>query len=136
VASEDFGPFTDEQWWALCSLRVGMPLPLSEACLDSPFVYDRKWGLFYVASGYHVHMMGLLLAFHHGYTDWIDFARSIGVKGGDVISKLADAYLEQIEGTAFKSSMGSHIVAGKRMHLSSGERMAFKGCSIRYLEDN
>ena len=64
----DVRPFTDEQWWSMCDAHMSLPEPLAKADLTRPFVYARRYGVFYVPSGHHQHAMSILLAFRHGHT--------------------------------------------------------------------
>jgi hypothetical protein len=70
----DIRPFTDEQWWSMCDAHMSLPIPLAKADLQQPFVYERRYGVFYVPSGQHQNAMSILLAFHHGLTKGIDVA--------------------------------------------------------------
>lgn len=114
-----------------CDFSVSHPVFLLEADLSRPFVYDRKFGLFYVGSGNHPHIMSMLLAFHNGFDEQygaLDYADSVGLRWS---SETADRYLETIKGTAFKSSVHDTIFAGKRNNLSPSERKFFG--DVKYL---
>lgn len=133
----DISPFTDEQWYAMCNRNMGLPVPLSEADIDRPFVYDRTWGLFYVPMGYHGQVMALLLAFHHGFVCPIEYAESIGRENHyNITDELADAYLLERPGTVMSSSVGTHLQVGRRSHLDAAERRVFREFRICYLEDS
>lgn len=114
--------FSDEQWWAMCSAHMSLPVTLKDADLTKPFVYDRRWGVFYVPFGQHQLAMSILLAFHHGQTDAIDTAEMLGVEysGGS-----ADLWLEKTPGAAFRSSVGKKVQAGPRGNLTAIERRFF-----------
>lgn len=72
----DTSPFTDEQWWAMCDAHMSLPVPLAKADLTKPFVYERRFGLFYVPFGFHHRAMSLLLAFQYDLTRLIFLLRS------------------------------------------------------------
>jgi hypothetical protein len=124
----DSTPFTDLQWWKISDCNMSLPLPLSKADLAKPFLYDRKWGVFQIQSGYHQAGMALLLAFHTGHRDGIDAARAVGGRG---LSDAADFYLENIPGVCFRSSVGQAIYAGRQGSLRPME-LRILG-EVRYL---
>lgn len=126
----DVAPFTDAQWGAMCSVHLGLPEPLARADLSSPFVYDRKWGVFACPDGYHQAAMGLLLAFHHGETDRLAVAARLGL---DVPYGAADHYLANTRGTAFKSSVGVRAVSTWGASSLSVVEKRLLGPAIQYL---
>jgi hypothetical protein len=130
----DFQQLEDEQWWAMCDAHCGRPVPLMapESAQILTWVYWRPHGIFHVPFGYHQQAMALLYAFHHGRLR----ARDMVVER-DLLdcSPLADAFLMEIPGTAFLSSVGRSIIAGRREHLDRIERIRFGYMDIRYLED-
>lgn len=93
---------TDPMWWAMCDFHMDVPRPLAEADLSKPFVYERKWGVFYVPMGCHLAAMSLLLAFQHGSTDGIAVAEKLGLRFSE---GTADYWLEHTAGAAFRSSV-------------------------------
>ncbi len=111
--------FTDKQFWAMCDAHMSRPVPLNDADLSRPFVYQRGYGVFYVPGGCHPAAMSLLLAFNHGYLNAIDLASELNL---EYSSATADRWLEETPGAAFKSSVGKRIQAGK---LSLSELRAF-----------
>lgn len=111
--------FSDEQWWAMCDAHMSLPVPLAEADVTKPFVYDRRWGLFYVPFGQHQFAMSILLAFHQGSTDAIATADALGLSYSD---GSADYWLEKTPGAAFRSSVGKKVQAGPRGNLTVIER--------------
>ncbi len=114
--------FSDRQWWSMCDAHMSLPVPLHTADLTKPFVYDRKWGLFYVPSGLHQQAMGILLAFHHGLLNGNDVAVHLGLPTRDS-HYAADYWLEKTPGAAFRSSVGKKKVqAGPRGNLTAMER--------------
>ncbi len=128
--------FTDEQWNRIGN-ELSMPVPLHTANLDLPFVYDRKWGVFYVSMGYHQIAMATLLTFRAGYADPYEYGRRIlKLEGYSFLNEMADKYLMETEGTCFASSLEPDmIIVGKRGHLNAGEKMALRNYPLRYIED-
>ncbi len=132
----DISPFTQDQWCQMVSSQMSMPVPLYEADLDKPFVYDRKWGVFYVTCGYHWMAMGTLLAFRNGYDDPFDYGRFLGLSGYNSLHELADKWILETEGTCFASSMDEEtITVGKRGNLNAAEKLAMRNYPFRYVED-
>jgi hypothetical protein len=117
--------FNDRQFYAMCDCCMSLPVKLCEADLLNPFVYDRRYGLFYVPSGYHRTAMSLLLAFRHNLNAGIQVAKKLNIKYSD---ETADYYLENIKGTAFKSSVGKSILIGSLKNLNKFEISTFDGC--------
>lgn len=124
----DISPFTDAQWWAMCSFDMSLPQQLAEADLTKPFVYQRGLGVFHVPAGRHQAAMSLLLAFQNGLTSGIDVARRLGL---DFSDGTADHWLEHTVGAAFRSSVGASVQAGRPGSLSSSERRYFG--DVQYL---
>lgn len=127
----DISPFTQEQWWQLCNCNCDLPIPLEKADLTKPFVYHRKYGLFYVPSGSHNLTMATFLAFDHGFDKPLEVCTSLGIKLG--ISHCSDYWLEHTQGAAFKSSVSPKVQAGKRKHLNQKEKDYFG--NISYIFD-
>ena len=95
------------------------PYRLKDIDISHPFVYDRKYGAFYVPFGKHPSAMSQLLAFHHDQRDGIDVGFLLDL---DYSSETADAWLRDIPGTAYKSAVNkAKITAGKPGNLSAGE---------------
>lgn len=114
----DIAPFTDEQWYRMCDSGLHLPVPLGKADLTKPFVYDRKWGVFYVPGGLHRAAMSCLLAFQMDKTDVVSALRLVGCTDQ---TEGADFYLENTPGTAFRSSVGRGIYAIRPGSLSALE---------------
>jgi len=112
-------PFTEGQFWKLCDAQMDLPVPLAVADLTKPFVYTRKYGVFYVSSGYHQMAMSLLLAFDHGSLNPIYAAEALGLS---FPFKSADHWLRTTPGTAFRSSVGKKGVHAHRGSLTAIER--------------
>lgn len=121
---------TEEQRWKMVDACMGDPMPLVKFSADL-WVYDRKWGIFRVPSGFHNAAMATLAAFHQGKLNYIELIQGWREGSQDV----AERYLMETPGTCYKSSVSPTIIAGKREHLNSAERMAFRQYQIRYLED-
>ena len=131
-------PFNEEQWWKMCDLEIGRPQPLHTAKIDDfDWVYYRPWGVMAVGFGQHVSARALLYSFHHGYNSWFDLARARGSLGRRALDDFAEAFLLEIPGTAFLSSVADFIWAGKRENIDSRERTVFRrhGFDVCYLED-
>jgi hypothetical protein len=126
----DTAPFTDEQWYAMCSAHMSMPVPLARADLTKLFVYDRAWGVFYVPFGCHPAAMSVLLAFHHKSTNVIEVAEKLGL---DYSAGTADEWIEVIHGAAFRSSAGRGIQASTARSLNAIERRIFAPYGLQYL---
>lgn len=122
MALELPGNISDEMWWAMCDAHMGLPVPLAEADLSRPFVYERRWGVFYVPGGYHPSAMSLLLAFQHGLCCGIDVGEKLKVSCS---SGTADYWLEHTPGAAFRSSVGRCVSVGSLKGLTIQERRLF-----------
>lgn len=122
---------TQQETLQYCEFSVSGPLLLEVADVSRPFVYDRKFGLFYVGSGNHPHIMSMLLGFHNGYDGQyggMEYAESVGLQWS---AETADKYLETVRGTAFKSSVRPFVYAGKYKNLNEFELDMFG--SVQYL---
>lgn len=128
----DVSPFTDAQWYKMCSLDMSLPVPLHHAAVSKPFVYDRKWGVFYVPNGHHQSAMALLLAFRNGFDDITKYRQALGLSTCYLTVEMADQYLT-LEGTAFRSSQGSSVMAFNPQLLNHTERRLLG--SITYLSN-
>ena len=127
----DVRPFTDEQWWSMCDAHMSLPEPLAIADLSRPFVYDRRYGVFYVPSGHHQHAMSILLAFRHGHTKGLAVAEHLGLAFSH---GTADEWLRTTPGACFLSSVGKNVLAGNRESLSVLERRII-GRGVSYAFD-
>lgn len=112
-------PLTQNQFWHSCDCNMSHPVALAKADLTKPFVYDRKYGLFYVPSGYHYLAMAQLLAFHHDLKRPYDVMKKFNLRE---TSDCADYWLEHCEGVAFRSSVSKRIKSGKPSSLNAIER--------------
>lgn len=119
-------PFTDRQWWRMCGLDMSRPVPLAQAEPAKPFVYDRKWGLFYVPSGKHSSAASLLLSWHHGLNSGIDVSEKLKVKYS---SGTFEHWLCTIPGTAFLSSVGKSVYCGEPGNLTVIEKRLLRKLS-------
>lgn len=92
------------------------PVRLQDADLSRPFVYDRRYGVFYVGTAKHAFVMATIYAWDRGYTDYFDMP-IVGT-----VTDIADDYLIKTVGTAFRSSLSTkRIVAGKPTNLNDTE---------------
>jgi hypothetical protein len=113
---------TDAMWYQMCSCEMSAPVPLEDADLSKPFLYQRAFGVSYVASGYHQVAMSLLLAFNHNLLSGMEVARVLGI---DFPDATADYWLENTPGAAFLSSVGNKINIASFRKLSPLERWLF-----------
>lgn len=116
-----FPELTNIQWNCYCECMCD-PIPLSKADLRTPFVYERQYGVFYVASGKHPTAMSFLLALQHGCEDGIDVAEKLNI---EYSSGTADYWLEHTPGAAFLSSVSSQINVATGIGLTVQERRLF-----------
>lgn len=94
------------------------PIELGQADIEKPFVYDRRYGFFYVPAGMHQQAMSLLLAFHHGLHSSVEVAKALKLRSSH---ETADHWLEHVAGTAFRSSQSKKVMAGRRGNLNALE---------------
>lgn len=130
---------TDEMNWAMVDCYVSDPVPLNEADLSKPFVYDREWGIFYVPSGYHQSVQCMLLAWRKGYPSIIDLlindpdleaeVKEKTYSSAGKYSYLADKFLE-LQGTAMKSSIGDKLQVYSLKNLNFNEKAKFQHFEI------
>lgn len=113
---------TNEMWWKMCDFNMSRPIPLAEADLSKPFIYERSWGVSYVPGGYHQGAMSLLLAFQHGLKNGIAVSEKLNLRFS---SGTADHWLEHSPGAAFLSSVGKKIQVGNIKGLTIQERRTF-----------
>ncbi|WP_338924516.1 hypothetical protein V0M98_33415 (plasmid) [Pseudomonas silesiensis] len=114
---------TREMWWKMCDVHLSRPIPLYEADLSRPFIYERAWGVSYVPCGFHQGAMTLLLAFQHDLKCGIDVANKLNL---EFSSGTADHWLEHSPGAAFLSSVGKTIQVGNPKGLTIMERRKFR----------
>lgn len=113
---------SDEMFWQLAECCASLPVTLVEADLSRPFVYERRWGVFYVPMGYHQHVMSTLLAFQHGLTRACAVAEKLKL---ELSAGTADYWLEHTPGAAMRSSVGKQILVARRQGLTIQERRLF-----------
>lgn len=124
---------TDQQWWKMCSAQLSMPIPLGEADLNKPFIYDREYGFMYCPFGYHQTAMALLLAFAHGCKDGIEVCEKLGL---EYPIEAADMWLETRPGATYKSSQSSKIRAGHKGCLNIIEKKFFRDVEYQFTDQN
>ncbi|WP_077594131.1 hypothetical protein [Polaromonas sp. A23] len=110
---------TSQQLETLKEAGASEPKPFHLADLSRPFVYDRAFGVFYCVPGHHRCTMSLLLAYAKGYESGIDAAEDLDL---DFPDETADRWLEEVQGTAFRSSVGHRVQVGKRANLTLIEK--------------
>lgn len=114
----------DKIWWALCDAGLSMPVPLIEADLSQPFVYYRKYGIFYVPPQKHPFALAFLLALEEGVTNYLNIDHTkLGISDFrkiDVYS-YSDYFLENYVGTCYMSSVNNKIRVGKKGNLNERE---------------
>lgn len=125
--------FSDKHWQEMCNVGMEEPVPLHEADLSQPFVYSRVFGVFYVEFGRHQLAMSTLLAWQHGFLKAYEVADTLNLSYFD---KTADYWLSNVPGTAFKSSVGSSIMAGKRGNLNSYELRWLKNVTYLFKDED
>lgn len=116
--SEVFVP-SEAQWWAMCDANMSEFYPLAKADIARPFVYQRGKGVSYVPFGQHRTAMSLLLAFHEGCARGLDVAQKLDLQYS---CGTADFWLEEVLGTAFRSSVGKKVIAWNPQNLTAIER--------------
>jgi hypothetical protein len=121
---------TNSKWDAMCNANMEEPIPLEQADLTKPFVYDRRYGVFPVPRGSHQIAMSLLLAWEHGLKNGVLVAEKLKLSYSH---GTADHFLKHTEGTAFLSSVGKSICAGSKANLNEKEKDYFG--RITYLFD-
>lgn len=122
VFTQPFPTLEGVRWSQFCDLGLSDPIPLRQADLAKPFVYERRFGLFYVPGGYHPGAMSFLLALQHDCDKGIQVAEKLGLKH---TSGTADHWLQHTPGAAFRSSVGRCIQVGSAKGLSVLERRQF-----------
>lgn len=118
----DTRPFTDEQWFKMCDLDMSMPVPLANADLTKPFVYDRAFGVFSAPSN-HQFIMSLLLAWQHSCPSGLLVGAKLGLS---FPWETADTWLLNTPGAAFLSSVSSQISVATGKGLTPEERRLFR----------
>lgn len=131
AATEKFPELTEHQWNKFIDFGMSDPIQLGEADLTIPFVYERRYGVFYVPGGMHQSAMSFLLAMQHGCKDGIEVAQKLQL---NYSCGTADYWLEKTPGAAFRSSVGKKIQVGSGRCLTIQERRLFADfdCVFRY----
>jgi len=117
---------TETMFWKMCDFGMSHPVPLKEADLYQSFIYERRFGVFYVSPGCHQGAMSLLLAWQHECTSGIHVAEKLGLVFS---SGTADHWLEHTDGAAFRSSVGKTIQIASFKKLTILERRLFAEAS-------
>lgn len=119
---KNFANLNQHQWNQFCDFCMSEPIPLAQADLSRPFVYERQYGVFYVPWNYHPSVMSFLLAMQFGCEDGIDVAEKLKL---NYSSGTADYWLENTPGAAFRSSVGKNIQVATGKGLTIQERRLF-----------
>lgn len=106
----------------MCAVGLELPRPLAEADLSRPFVYERRFGVFYVPGGQHSGAMSYLLALQHDCKDGVQVAEKLKLTYS---SGTAEYWLEHTPGAAFKSSVGTRVQVATGRGLTAQERRLF-----------
>ena len=117
-----FPELTNRQWNQFCDFGMSDPIGLQHADLTKPFVYERRFGVFYVPGGMHQSAMSFLLALQYHRETGVDVAEQLKLQYS---SGTADHWLEHTPGAAFKSSVGKRIQIATRTNLTFQERKLF-----------
>lgn len=110
---------TDRKWNAMCDVNMSEPIPLEQADVSKPFIYDRKYGVFPVPNGSHQVAMSLLLAWQYDLKNGVLVAEKLKLSYSH---GTADYYLKNTQGTAFLSSVGKNVCAGHKNNLTENEK--------------
>ena len=121
--SHDIQQTTSAARWRQFLPDAAEPILIHQADLLRPFVYWRRIGVVYVPAGCHQVVMASMNS-------------RLDEPGGHelTVGELADEWLEHTEGAAFRSSVGSSIMAGARGNLNATERRLFERMGdLRYM---
>jgi hypothetical protein len=111
--------FTAEQQALLRDSGVPCnPEPFLDVDFGRPFVYDPKWGVFYVPAGGHPRAMAALACLHLGFPDILSAEQHLGLQ--DCWCGLADYWLEHYHG-CYRSSVSEEITVWDRDSLEEWE---------------
>lgn len=123
-----FPELNQRQWNQFCDAHMSDPVPLQEADLTKPFVYDRKYGVFYVPGGYHQLAMSFLLALDNDCDSGIEVGEKLNL---DFSDETSDYWLKHTPGAAFRSSAGwdKKINVATMKGLTFLERRLFQDCN-------
>jgi len=94
---------SDKIWWRLCDFNASKPIPLNEADITKPFIYCRRYGLFYVGFGNHQLFMSWLYSVDQV---GLDAAGDYQYDGDYDFYDLADKFLVEYDGACMQSSVG------------------------------
>jgi len=130
---------TEEKQSKIMDYGMSRPIPLEDANLKRSFLYDRVFGFFYIDSGNHQLAMALLYSWHQGFNDVYDMCENekfshLHSRGMNRHEEVADKYIEEIEGTCYKSSCSRSIVGQSINGFNEYELEIFEG-RMAYLED-
>lgn len=98
----NFADPSDELWYWMCDVGISKskPEPLRTADLTKPWLYDRRFGVFYVDIGGHQCAMANIYARVSGYDNAFDMEDDTGIIA---FRDQAEEYLKKTPGTAYMS---------------------------------
>lgn len=119
---------TEDQLEVLDRNCASYPFKLTPNCdISKPFVYYRKYGLFYVPMGYHSFVMASLMAFDHNVKNHYALLKLPEFMSYDGVQDIAHIFLEETEGVAYRSAIsGSNIVCQHPSYLTAVEKRIFR----------
>ena len=132
---------TDEMFYTLVDLNISEPVPLKDADLDKPFVYDPEFGVFYVPPGVHVIAMATFYCWKHNQLNKFHLLRENsdlkeeiekschGIN--DTYQYLADKFID-LGRTAMGSSLTSFILTKDLKSLNENEKRCFGNKDVRF----
>ena len=122
---------SQEQIASLEDYKMTLPIPLKDADLGEPFIYDRRYGVFYIQGSYHLSGTAMLYAWSQGAKNSFDFLMDTGLNAG----KQSEKFLLDLEGTAVGSSVSSFIEIGRLKNLNEEEKQIFSNFQLKILSD-
>jgi len=125
--------------WAF-SANMDGPHELVSHAVTKSFVYDREYGLFYVSFGHHSIAMANILAWHEGFDNAAQAYQSESLKEKMNCSrmdsqKMAEYWIENYAGAAFRSSVARKIVVNDFNCLNEAEKVMFTSENARSIKD-
>jgi hypothetical protein len=109
---------TETMWWQMCNNNMSQPVMLKNADITKPFVYDRRWGVFYTPFGHHQGAMRLLLTWQQGCRNENEMCERLNIR----YDRAADYWLQHTPGSAFLSGApGGKIQVWSFKNLTAGE---------------
>lgn len=106
------------------NMGMSNPVSLNEADLTRPFVYYRKFGVFYVTQGMHQYAMATLLAWEMDCYNYLRIDhKSIGISDfhSSEACVLADYFMDHYKGVCYMSSLNNKFRASNSKNLNELE---------------